>query len=86
MLIKLLNPNAFAFIVKMDQLIEVLVTTLIFVVIGLVFFGIAFFLLDKITPFSIRKEIEDDQNTALGIVIGAMLIGIAVIIAAAIHG
>ncbi len=86
MLAKLFNPNAFAFIVKVDQLLEVLVTTLIFVVIGLIFFGIAFFILDKVTPFSIRKEIEDDQNTALGIVIGSMLIGVAIIIAAAIQG
>jgi putative membrane protein len=86
MLIKLFNPNALAFVVKLDQLVEVLVTALIFVVIGLVFFGIAFFILDKVTPFSIRKEIEDDQNTALGIVLGAMLIGIAIIIGAAIHG
>jgi uncharacterized membrane protein YjfL (UPF0719 family) len=86
MLIKLFNPNALAFIVKLDQLVEVLVTTLIFVVIGLVFFGIAFFILERVTPFSIRKEIEDDQNTALGIVIGSMLIGIAIIIAAAIQG
>lgn len=78
--------NMFALIVKMDQLLETLVTTLIFVVIGLVFFGIGFFIMDKVTPFSIRKEIEDDQNTALGIVIGAMLIGIAIIIAAAING
>lgn len=86
MLDKVFNPNALAFVVKMDQLLEVLVTTLIFVVIGLVFFGIAFFILDKVTPFSIRKEIEDDQNTALGIVIGSMLIGVAIIIAAAIQG
>ncbi len=86
MLDKLLIPNALAFIVKVDQLLEVLVTTLIFVIIGLIFFGIAFFVLEKVTPFSIRKEIEDDQNTALGIVIGSMLIGIAIIIAAAIQG
>jgi uncharacterized membrane protein YjfL (UPF0719 family) len=39
-----------------------------------------------VTPFSIRKEIEEDQNIALGIVIGAMLLGIALIIAAAING
>jgi uncharacterized membrane protein YjfL (UPF0719 family) len=83
MLMSLLN---FGFIVKIDQLLEVLVTTLIFVVIGLIIFGIAFFILEKVTPFSIRKEIEDDQNTALGIVIGSMLIGIAIIIAAAIQG
>ena len=86
MLIKFCNPNAFAFIVKLDQLIEVLVTTLIFVVIGLLFFWIAFFIVDKVTPFSIRKEIEEDQNTALGIMIGSMLIGIALIISAAIQG
>jgi len=78
--------NMLALVVKFDQLTEVLVTTLIFVVIGLVFFGLAFLILTFVTPFSIRKEIEDDQNTALGIVIGSMLIGIAIIIAAAING
>ncbi len=86
MFMSLLNFGALAFIVKMDQLLEVLVTTLIFVIIGLIIFGIAFLVLDKATPFSIRKEIEEDQNTALGIVIGSMLIGIAIIIAAAIQG
>lgn len=78
--------NTLALIVKLDELLPVMLTTLIFVVIGLVFFGIAFLILTFITPFSIRKEIEEDQNTALGIVIGAMLIGIAIIIASAING
>ncbi|MBA2493359.1 MAG: DUF350 domain-containing protein [Acidobacteria bacterium] len=73
-----------AFIVKLDQLLEVLVTTLIFVFIGLVFFAIAYAVLSRIFP--IRKEIEEDQNVALGIVIGSIMIGIAIIIAAAIHG
>ncbi len=79
-------PLVLGFVVKMAELAEVLVTTLIFVVIGLIFFGIAFGVLNFITPFSIHKEIEEDQNTALGIVIGSMLIGIAIIIAAAIQG
>lgn len=78
--------NIFAFVVKMDALLETIVTTLIFVFIGLVFFALAFGILGKATPFSIRKEIEEDQNTALGIVIGAVLIGISMIIAAAISG
>jgi uncharacterized membrane protein YjfL (UPF0719 family) len=76
--------NMLAFIVKLDQLLEVLVTTLIFVFIGLVFFAIAYAVLSRIFP--IRKEIEEDQNVALGIVIGSIMIGIAIIIAAAIHG
>ena len=82
----LLNTNALGFIVKFADLAEVLVTTLIFVVIGLIFFAIAFFVLEKGLPYSVHKEIEEDQNTSLGIIIGSMLIGIAIIIAAAIHG
>ena len=86
MLSSIFNFSALALIVKFDQLLETLVTTLIFVFIGLAFFAIAFAIMGKATPFSIRKEIEEDQNTALGVVIGAMLIGIAIIIAAAIQG
>lgn len=86
MLMSLLTPGMLGFVVKFNELSEVLVTTLIFVAIGLVFFGVAYLILHLVTPFSIRKEIEDDQNTALGIVIGAMMIGIAMIIAAAIQG
>jgi putative membrane protein len=78
--------NILAFVVKMDALLETIVSTLIFVFIGLVFFALAFGILGKATPFSIRKEIEEDQNTALGIVIGAVLLGISIIIAAAISG
>jgi uncharacterized membrane protein YjfL (UPF0719 family) len=73
-----------AFVVKIDQLLEVLVTTLIFVFIGLVFFGLAYAVLSRVFP--IRKEIEEDQNVALGIVIGSIMLGIALIIAAAING
>ncbi len=78
--------NTLALIVKFDVLLETLVTTIIFVVIGLIAFAIAYFIFDKLTPFSVRKEIEEDQNTALGIVIGAIMIAIAIIIASAIQG
>jgi len=57
--------NALALVVKLDQLLEVLVTTLIFVSIGLIFFVVAYAVLSRVFP--IRKEIEEDQNTALGI-------------------
>ena len=60
--------------------------TLAYTVFGLVVFGIAFWLITKLVPFSIRKEIEDDQNTALAIVIGAVILGLAIIIASTIHG
>lgn len=59
---------------------------LIYSLIGIVLFAMAFFVIVKIAPFSIRKEIEEDQNTSLGIIIGAVIIGISMIISAAVHG
>jgi putative membrane protein len=70
----------------LTPLVKMLISSLIFVGMGMVMFLVAFFLITKITPFSIRKEIEDDQNTALAIVIGSVILGLSQIIAAAIHG
>ena len=81
-----MNNHALGLVVKMDQLVETLVTTLIFVLIGLVIFALAYFIVVKASPFSVRKEIEEDQNTALAIIIGAVIIGIALIISSAIQG
>jgi putative membrane protein len=39
-----------------------------------------------VAPFSVKKEIEEDHNTSLAIIIGAIIIGIAMIISAAIQG
>lgn len=54
--------------------------------IGVVLFALCFLLIGALSPFSIRKEIEEDQNTALAILIGSVIIGLSLIIAAAIHG
>jgi putative membrane protein len=83
MLNLLSNIIPFAFIVKLEELLPVLLTTIIFVVIV---FAIAYFIVVKVSPFSVKKEIEDDQNTALAIIIGAIIIGVALIISAAIQG
>ena len=48
--------------------------------------AIAFFVIARVSPFSLRKELEEDQNTALGVVLGSMIIGLSMIISAAIHG
>ncbi len=58
--------------------------TLLWAVFGLVLFGVSAFVAEKVTPFSIQKEISEKQNTALAVVLGAMFIGISLIIAAAI--
>lgn len=75
-----------ALIVPMDQLVNLVVTTLVFALVGIVLFAVAFLIIVKIAPFSTRKEIEDDQNVALAILIGSVIIGIAMIVASAVHG
>jgi uncharacterized membrane protein YjfL (UPF0719 family) len=70
--------------VRSGRLIKFVVESAVFVGMGLVLFFVAFFIMTKAAPFSVRKEIEEDQNTALGIVMGSVIIGLAIIIAAAI--
>jgi uncharacterized membrane protein YjfL (UPF0719 family) len=84
MLSSTLLSSLMGLVVRFDSLGEILVTTLIFVVIGLIFFTLAYFILSRL--FDIHREIEEDHNTALAIIIGAIMIGISIIIAAAIHG
>jgi putative membrane protein len=62
-----------------------LLNALIYAVLGILIFVAAFAFIDKLTPYHLWKEIVEDHNTALAVLIGAMSIGICVIIAAAIH-
>ena len=80
------DSYSLALIVPMDQLVNLVVTTLVFALVGIVLFALAFLIIVKIAPFSTRKEIEDDQNVALAILIGSVIIGIAMIVASAVHG
>ena len=86
MLIDSIAPTMFGLVVPMENLLPIIVTTLVFVVIGLIVFAVVFLVITKATPFSVRKEIEDDQNVALAIVIASVILGSALIIAAAVHG
>jgi uncharacterized membrane protein YjfL (UPF0719 family) len=62
-----------------------IIPTLVYFVLGLVLFVFSIWFMCKIAPFSVRKEIEEDQNTSLAILMGAALIGIAIILAAVIR-
>ena len=61
------------------------VAAIVFAVIGVLLFILAFMLFDKLTPGSLWKELIEDQNTALGVLMGAVAIALAIIIAAAVH-
>jgi len=75
-----------ALVIPLEGLVPVLITTIVFVVLGLLVFSLAFLIISKATPFSVRQEIEKDHNVALAIVIASVILGVALIIAAAVHG
>lgn len=66
--------------------VDLLIETLVFTGVGAVVFALAFFLMVRLAPFSVKKEIEDDQNTALAILMGSVILGLALIISAAVGG
>jgi putative membrane protein len=61
------------------------VNAIVFAAIGIVIFAAAFLIIDKATPYNLWKEIVQEHNIALAILLGAMSLGICVIIAAAVH-
>lgn len=63
-----------------------LLNSLIYSVLGVVVFWVSFIIIDKITPYDLWKEIVEDKNLALAIIVAAMCLGVAIIVASAIHG
>jgi putative membrane protein len=62
-----------------------LLNAILFASLGIVIFVGAFAIIDKCTPYHLWNEIVKEKNTALAILLGAMSIGMCMIIAAAVH-
>jgi len=60
--------------------------SVLYALIGVLIFWIAFILVDKLTPYHLWDEIVEKKNVALAIVVGSMCIAIGMIVAAAVHG
>ncbi len=68
------------------QYLNPVLASIVYSLIGAVILCIAMWVTARIIPFSVKKEIEEDQNTALGIILAAVIIGLSLIISAAIQG
>jgi uncharacterized membrane protein YjfL (UPF0719 family) len=62
-----------------------MIAALVYATIGLVIFGLAFIVVDRLTPYHLWKEIIDEKNSALAIVVGAVAVGISIIVSSAIR-
>jgi len=63
-----------------------IINSVLFSLLGIAILLIGYLIIEKITPENTWKEIVQKNNIALAIVFGALIIGISMIISAAIHG
>ena len=68
------------------QFVGALLNAFLFSLLGVIVFGVSFFLADKFTPVNLWKELVDEKNVAVAIVSGSVAIAIGTVVAAAIHG
>ena len=68
----------------MDPLFPNLLAALVYALLGIVIFMAAFVVIDRLTPGSLWKELIEEHNTALAVVVAGISIGISIIIAASI--
>ena len=65
---------------------KILFNSLVYSILGVVVFWLSFIIIDKLTPYALWEEIVEKKNQPLALVVAAMCLGIAIIVAAAIHG
>ncbi|MBT8427787.1 MAG: DUF350 domain-containing protein [Erythrobacter sp.] len=65
---------------------DTFLASLAYSLMGIAVFIVTFVIVDLLTPGKLWQEIIEKQNRAVASLAGAVAIGIAIIVAAAIHG
>jgi uncharacterized membrane protein YjfL (UPF0719 family) len=63
---------------------RLVVDAAIFGLAGIVLLIIGYYLWELITPYNLRREIHENRNTAVAIVVAAFIIGMAIVIASSL--
>ncbi len=63
-----------------------ILVSVVYSILGIVILLLTYFIIEKLTPENTWKQISQNNNTAIAIIFAAFIIGIAMIISAAIHG
>lgn len=65
--------------------LKAICASLIYSILGIIILTFSFYIIEKITPENMWKEIVQNRNTAVAIMAAAYILAIAIIIASAIH-
>lgn len=66
--------------------IKYILSSIVYSFIGIAILMLSFWIIEKITPEDLWKEILVNKNNALAIMAAGFMLAIAIIIASAIHG
>lgn len=61
-----------------------ILSTVLYGSLGFVMFLLSLWVMERLTPFSIEKKITEENNIALGIIVGAVVISLGLIYAAVV--
>jgi uncharacterized membrane protein YjfL (UPF0719 family) len=61
-----------------------LATSVVYGLVGLILLLIGYYVWEMITPYSVKEELIAHRNPAVGMVVAAFIVGMAIVIAAAI--
>lgn len=75
-----------AFMDHLSRLGNGLINVIVYALVGIALAVLGFKLFDKVTPGKLDEEILHKQNIAAAILAGAFILGICIIVAAAVHG
>jgi uncharacterized membrane protein YjfL (UPF0719 family) len=70
----------------LGHILGLAVTSILYAVVGLVAFLVCFYVVDKLTPGDLWRELVEKKNTAVAIFFGFLALGMSLIIAACLHG
>jgi uncharacterized membrane protein len=63
-----------------------ILATIVYGAIGILLCVLGYFAFDKLAGLDLQRELVEDQNTALGIMLAGVFVGIAIVVASAIIG
>lgn len=63
-----------------------IISTIVYAVLGVAIGAAVFMVIDLMTPGKLHTYLTEKNNTSVAIVIAAIILGIAIIVAASVHG
>lgn len=72
-------------VLELDSLLQPAVEIVVVGVLSIAMLMIALKVMEKLLPFSVKQELEEDHNTAAAILMASIVIGVALVISAVVR-